>query len=119
MQSRMLPQDSKEKTWFVIFSVVIGFAWELLYRGYLLWILTPQVGVVIAVSIAAISYGLAHGYQNKKQIIGSIIAAFVFTIAFALTNSLWWLILIHSALPLMGLFSMPRSTGKKGNYILE
>ena len=113
LASRTMPRTRKERAWFVILGLVLGFAWELLYRGYLLWLLTPQLGTGVAVSIAAISYGLAHGYENGKQIISSIAAAFAFTVAFALTQSIWWLILIHSTLPIIGLLTMAKVTGQK------
>ena len=110
MPVRMMPRNARERVAFVIFGLVLGIAWEMLYRGYLLWLLTPWAGIAFAVPVAAISYGLAHGYQDKKQIISSLVAAFAFTIAFALTHSLWWLILIHCALPLIGLLSMAHIT---------
>lgn len=100
---RTMPQNAVERRWFVAFGLTLGFAWELLYRGYLLWLLSPYVGMIRAIVVAATAYGLAHGYQNLRQLIGSIISAFVFTSAFALTHSLWWLIILHAGLPMVGL----------------
>ena len=104
---RTLPQGALECRWFVAFGLTLGFAWELLYRGYLLWLLAPYIGTVVTIVIAATAYGLAHGYQNPRQLVGSIISAFVFTIAFALTHSLWWLIILHAGLPMIGLLVPP------------
>ena len=55
-----------------------------------------------AVCIAALTYGAAHGYKNRTQFVASVISAFVFTIAFVLTGSLWWLMLIHTAIGIAG-----------------
>ena len=104
----MLPRTAAELRVFVLFAVVIGFAWEVLFRGFLLWFLTPIVGIVGAVVIAATAYGFAHGYKGSRQLIGSLVAALLFTIAYALTGSLWWLIVIHTGLPLLGVIAARR-----------
>ena len=108
-----LPQG-RDETWaYLAFTPFAGFGWEILYRGFLLWWLTPLVGIVVAVMISSLAYGLAHGWQSHAQGIGSILSAFLFTIGFALTGSLWWLIAIHTALPLVGLLAAWRArTGK-------
>ena len=96
------PEDWRERGYFVGFVLVIGFAWELLYRGFLLWWLVPLVGVSVAVLLSGISYGLAHGWKNSRQGLGSIVSALLFATGYALTGSLWWLIIIHIALPVVG-----------------
>jgi len=98
-----LPQSRREKLAFLAFAPFAGFGWEILYRGFLLWWLTPLVGIVGAVVIASLAYGLAHGWKNRAEGFGSILSAFAFTISYAITGSLWWLIALHIALPLVGL----------------
>jgi len=108
-----LPQDRDETRAYLAFTPFAGFGWEILYRGFLLWWLAPLVGIIAAVSISSLAYGLAHGWQSQAQGIGSIVSAFLFTIGYALTGSLWWLIAIHTALPLVGLLAAWRArTGK-------
>lgn len=101
----LMPEDRREISYFVGMALVIGFAWEVLYRGFLLWWLAPLVGVAGAVLLSGISYGLAHGWKDNRQGIGSIASALLFATAYALTGSLWWLILIHTALPLIVFFA--------------
>ena len=91
----LLPETGSEAFLFVVFSVVAGFGWEVLYRGFLLWFLQPFVTLWGAVLLAAIAYGLAHGIADKRRIGPSLLSALVFTAAYALTHSLWWLIVIH------------------------
>lgn len=94
------PRTSAEATAFIFSMAIMTAGWEILYRGFVLLLLTPHTGLPAAIVISAIAYGAAHGYDSPKQLIGSIISAFVFTTAYALTNSLWWLIVIHAGLPL-------------------
>lgn len=111
----LLPETRSEAFLFVVFSVVAGFGWEVLYRGFLLWFLQPFVTVWGAVLIAAIAYGLAHGIADKRRIGPSLLSALVFTAAYALTHSLWWLIVIHIALPLLGAFAARRPANQPGS----
>ena len=106
---RQLPQGRDELLAYLAFTPFAGFGWEILYRGFLLWWLTPLVGIAGAVVIASLAYGLAHGWKSRADGLGSLISAFLFTIGFAATGSLWWLIAIHTALPLVGLLAGRRA----------
>ena len=101
----IVPATRRECIQFVLLMVLLGIGWELLYRGYLMLVLPPVVGTAGAVVIAALAYGAAHGYQGWKQFTGSIVSAFLFTLGYVLTGSLWWLMLLHVSLPLMALVS--------------
>ena len=105
-----LPQGRRETALFVALAPAVGIGWEALYRGFLLWWLTPLVGLVAAVVVASLAYGLAHGWKSHAEGIGSIAAAFLFTIAYALTGSLWWLMMVHSALPIVALLARRRAS---------
>ncbi|HET6536339.1 MAG TPA: CPBP family intramembrane glutamic endopeptidase [Sphingomicrobium sp.] len=110
----MMPKGQREARLFLFLVPLIGFAWELLYRGYLLWWLTPLVGTPVAVLSASAAYGLAHGWKNVRESLPSLISAFLFTTGYALTRSLWWLIIIHMGLPLIGYLEFRRARGAIG-----
>jgi membrane protease YdiL (CAAX protease family) len=105
----LMPQSPAEYRIFILFSLAVGIGWELLYRGYLLWALTPLLGLPGAIALATLVYGLAHGYKSRRLFIGSLISSMLFVGGYALTGSLWWLMLVHSALPLVGLLTPPRA----------
>lgn len=100
-----MPETPAEWRLFLMSVPIIAVAWELLYRGYLVWAIEPHLGIVPAVLLPALAYGVAHGYRGRTQFIGSIVSALLFTLGFVLTRSLWWLIVIHVALPLFGAFA--------------
>lgn len=106
------PEGPVELAHFIALVLLIGFAWEVLYRGFLLWWLVPMVGTTPAVLLAGLSYGLAHGWENSRKGVASIISALLFSTAFALTGSLWWLILIHITLPTVGFLALRKQTPK-------
>lgn len=101
-----MPRTSMEIVAYFIIMVGMTTTWELLFRGYLLLVLTPFTGLPLAVILAAVSYGAGHGFENFKQFSGSIVAAFAFTIGYALTGSLWWLIVLHAAAPITMFFAV-------------
>ncbi|MFL6671658.1 MAG: CPBP family intramembrane glutamic endopeptidase [Massilia sp.] len=92
---RLLPRTANELREYLVLSLVVGAGWEILYRGFLLLVLAPFTGMAGAVALSALAYGASHGYHNRKQFIGSMASAFLFTLAYALTHSLWWLMLLH------------------------
>ncbi|TFW15650.1 CPBP family intramembrane glutamic endopeptidase [Duganella callida] len=96
-----LPRTKRELNLYLVLSVFLGAGWELLYRGFLLLALTPVMGVWRTVIIAGVAYGAAHGYTSRKQIGASIVSALLFAGGYALTGSLWWLIVLHTGLPAM------------------
>ncbi|NHZ93265.1 CPBP family intramembrane metalloprotease [Massilia sp. CCM 8733] len=101
-----MPRTPRELAEFVPTVVLVSTGWELLYRGFLLMLLTPLTGAVGAIILAALAYGIGHGYEKKSQLLGSIVSALLFTLAFYFTQSLWWLILLHIGLPLFGAISV-------------
>ena len=109
----ILPGSRRELVQFVLLMILIGTGWELLYRGYLMLVLPPAFGTEAAVAITALAYGVAHGYSNWKQFVGSIVSALLFTIGYVFTGSLWWLILLHVSLPLTGLVSAKMSLSSR------
>ncbi len=98
----MLPQTPQEVRLFLLLSLVLGVSWELLFRGYLLWSLNPVFGAGGAVAVAALAYAASHGFKTTGKLIGSLISALLFTTAYALSHSLWWLIMLHAGLPIIG-----------------
>jgi membrane protease YdiL (CAAX protease family) len=103
----LLPQTASEIRMFVSFSLAVGFGWEVLYRGFLLFYLPLHINFVPAVIVSAIAYGAGHGFKNFGQFAGSIVAALAFAIGYALTANLWWLAILHVGLPLLTLAVRP------------
>lgn len=98
-----LPDTPGEVRLFVLASVMAGCGWEILYRGFLLYYLQLHMGQLAAIAVATIAYGAAHEIRSRGQIIGSFMASFAFAMGYAVTGNLWWLMLLHAGLPLLGL----------------
>ncbi|MYM24343.1 CPBP family intramembrane metalloprotease [Duganella sp. FT135W] len=101
-----MPADADELRLFAILVLSLGAGWELLYRGFLLLVLTPYIGTWGAVAVSGLTYGAAHGYKNPRQFTLSVVSALLFAAGYALSGSLWWLMVIHIGMPLSGAVSM-------------
>ena len=81
----ILPITQQERAWFALVSVTAGICEETLYRGFLIRYLSNgpwHAGLWIAVAIASISFGLAHGYQGLSGIIGTTLLGAVMAVLF-------------------------------------
>jgi membrane protease YdiL (CAAX protease family) len=103
--NQSMPRTREELRVFLILSLFIGFGWEVLYRGFVTLALAPLIGTWGAVAVAAAAYGAGHGYHGPRHLLSSIGMALLFTVAYLLTDSLWWLIVVHVGLPVMGAIS--------------
>lgn len=103
------PTSRAETVAFVASMSLMTAGWEILYRGFILLFLVPYTGLPIAVAASSLAYGMAHGYESRKQLFASIISALVFTSGYALTGSLWWLMLIHAGLPISAIPAIRRA----------
>lgn len=104
LTNTLLPVTPEERRAFVPVVLAAGIGWELLYRGFLLFFLTPHIGVLAAVLLAALSYALAHAPRDARQALGAAISALLFCVAYTLTGSLWWLIILHVGMPLTTIY---------------
>lgn len=110
-----LPQAAQHVLPFIASITIMTAAWEILYRGFLLLVLSPWVGLPGAIVISSVAYGVAHGYTTARQLMLSIVMALLFTGAYAMSGSLWWLIVIHAGLPLTGMLSLMLTRPALGN----
>lgn len=100
-----MPRTQVESATYLITMVGMTMTWEILFRGYLLLVLTPLIGLPFSIVLAAVAYGAGHGFESSRQFAGSIISSFLFTVGYAFTGSLWWLIVFHAAVPVSMLFA--------------
>jgi CAAX protease family protein len=98
----MLPRTAAEERWFVALSITAGFCEELLYRGYLVWIIAPWLGQLGAMAAVIAAFGISHAYQGRKgatraTIAGAVMAAMVLT-----CDSLIPAMLVHALIDIGG-----------------
>ncbi len=103
----ILPLTREERAWFALVSITAGICEEVLYRGFLIRYLSNgpwHAGLWIALAVASVSFGLAHGYQGITGIIGTGLLGAVMALIFFSTGSLWLPMALHALIDLRVLF---------------
>ena len=93
----MLPHTRGELRWFHVVSITAGICEELLFRGFLVWVLKPFLGIPGALIAGVVLFGLGHAYQGWGGVLKTGIAGLVFA---ALVFATGWLIpaiMLHAA----------------------
>lgn len=98
----LMPRTDAEARLFVLFCIVIGIGSDLLYRGFLITTLLPVSGAVAAILLASLADGLTYGYDKPRDIPGNVALSLVLGIAFYLSQSLLWIMVLHVGLGLSG-----------------
>ncbi len=62
----LIPHTAGEYRLFVPVSLTAGICEELLFRGYLVWVLQHWLGVWAAAGVSMVIFGLGHSYQGAK-----------------------------------------------------
>ena len=100
--ARIAPQTPAEFRLFLVVAVVGSIFEELLCRGFLIWFFMPFAGLWGAVVISSVLFGINHIYQGWSGTLISGLIGLKFGIGYALTHSLWWLMLAHIMLNVVG-----------------
>ena len=73
----ILPHGATEFRWFMLLSVTAGICEELLYRGFLTWVVAAYAGLAVAIAVVSVAFGVAHAYQGPKGIVKTGVVALV------------------------------------------
>jgi len=98
----LVPHDLREWRLFQPLAVTAGVCEELLFRGYLVWVLTPWLGVYGAALASVVIFGLAHSYQGIAFAPRAFAAGVGMALMALLTGSVIPGMLLHAAVDLGG-----------------
>jgi membrane protease YdiL (CAAX protease family) len=110
---RIFPHSNRELAIFCGLAVTAGICEEFIYRGFvmgaLLHIPLPTWSVLL---ISSVLFGLAHTYQGRSGVIGTLLLGTVFGLVRILYHSLLIVVLWHAAIDIIAGFA-----GKR--YLIE
>ena len=93
-----LPHTPAEHRWFLLLSLTAGFCEELLYRGFLTWLVAWYAGLPVAIGVVAAAFGLAHASQGRKGVIRTGLVGLVMSLIVVLTGCLLPAMIVHALL---------------------
>ncbi len=91
-----LPQDDRDLRSFFALSVTAGVVEELLYRGFVLWVLAQWMPLWAAVLLSSLAFGLAHSYQGVGGMLRTGLMGLLFAGLFVASGSIWLPMLFHA-----------------------
>jgi CAAX protease family protein len=95
---KMTPHTGSEVAWFMPFTLTAGFCEEFLFRGYLIWVLQPLLGLWGAAAGSLIVFVAVHSYQDAKGILAVGITGALLTLVVLGSRSLWPAIALHTVI---------------------
>ena len=96
----LVPETPAERRTFWLVSLTAGVCEEIIYRGFLIWLVANWTGLIAAVVISSIVFGLGHIYLGVVQVPRTAIVGFVLALVVLASGSLLPAILIHAAIDL-------------------
>ncbi len=96
----LMPRNRRELRPYMVLAVTAGVCEEILYRGFLIWYVaqftgTTVPGMIAAVAISSIAFGVGHLYQGPVAA-GKIVGfAAVAGAIYVVSGSLWLAIALH------------------------
>ena len=97
----VLPRTKKEKRFWALISFSAGTCEEIIYRGFLVFLLQaifPDISVVIIILATFVAFGLGHLYSGLQGVIGTGLLGVLFMSLFLVSGSLILPMILHVTL---------------------
>ncbi|HXT17125.1 MAG TPA: CPBP family intramembrane glutamic endopeptidase [Gemmatimonadaceae bacterium] len=98
----ILPHNAREFRWFMVLSCTAGVCEELLYRGFLTWLLVAYVGLPAAIVLVAVVFGVAHAYQGPRGMIKTGVVSLIMSLIVLGSGWLIPAMVIHALVDISG-----------------
>jgi membrane protease YdiL (CAAX protease family) len=98
----VVPHTRTELAWFVLASATAAVCEEFLFRGYLIWTLTPTLSWWGAAAASVPLFGFLHAYQGRKGVVRTAKAGVIMTLVVAGTRSLVPAMVLHAIIDIGG-----------------
>lgn len=96
----LAPVTPKEGRAFALVAVTAGVCEEILYRGILMTVLTPVVGLWPAVGLSSVIFGMGHAYQGFSGIVKTTLVGLIMALLTVFSGSLLVAMVLHAVIDL-------------------
>jgi len=114
--SSILPRTKKEKLMFVLLSFSSGICEELVFRGFMAFLLLavfPEIPIFLIVLMPNVLFGIGHLYQGWQGVIQTAVVGAIFMCLFLVTNSLIPVMVLHFIINASDTFMLSEEKGSK------
>ena len=114
LASDILPRTKKEKCLYVLLSFSSGICEELIYRGFMAFLLQavfPEIPIFLIVLIPSVLFGIGHFYQGWRGVVETGVVGAIFMCLFLVTGSLIPVMVLHFILNASDAFLLSEEMG--------
>jgi len=97
----LAPETSSERRGFWLLSITAGICEEILFRGFLMWLIAQWAGLITAVILSSVLFGCMHIYLGAAYVPKVTVVGLMFALIVVASGSLWPAIVIHTAMDLI------------------
>jgi membrane protease YdiL (CAAX protease family) len=97
----LLPRTASERTGFVFVSLTAGICEEFLYRGFVLWYFSSQLGTFAGAVAATLLFGFAHVYLGWNHVFRTARIGVIFMLVVLSCGSLIPAMIMHAVMDLV------------------
>jgi len=94
------PHTTHELAWWSAVSLSAGFSEELIFRGYLIWVFQPLLGLWGAALLSLVLFAAGHAYHGPVGAAATGVVGGIFTLVVLTFGSLWPAVAIHALIDL-------------------
>jgi uncharacterized protein len=109
LAQRILPQSSRERIPFFALAITAGICEEFLYRGFAIAAISrsglPSWSTVV---LSSVLFGLAHLYQGRGGLLGTMILGLLFGVARVTLGTVFPVVVWHIAIDIVAGIAGPR-----------
>lgn len=92
----MTPHTKRELVWFAALSLSAGVCEEFVFRGYLIWLFQPMLGLWGAAAASLVIFAAAHSYQGVKGVMAVGVVGLLLTVVVLASGSLIPAMALHA-----------------------
>lgn len=95
---RRVPHTRAELAWFMALSMSAGICEEFVFRGYLIWVFQPILGLWGAAAASLVVFAAAHAYQGTKGVLAVGVVGGLLTLVVLMFGSLIPAMAVHASI---------------------
>ncbi len=96
-----LPRTRQEYVLSNFVSITAGIVEEIVYRGFVIWLLALYMPIWLAAIVSSIAFGVAHAYQGWEGVLKTGFVGGVFAALYLITGTIWIPIVLHALLDML------------------
>jgi uncharacterized protein len=102
LMRELMPVTRHERALFVGVSITAGICEEIVFRGFLIYVLATATGsLTIAVVLSSVVFGVAHAYQQPAGAVRATILGAILALPLLLDGSIIPAIIAHAAIDIL------------------